>query len=138
MATAPLFSSLTGWNQPGKLRKWAGNVEYSTHNVFYPKSLPQRTKEIGIRKVLGASVTGIAVMLAKEFVILIILAMVIASPIAYYLIHQWLQGFAYRVNFSWWIFLSSGMSAILIAMLTVGYQSIKAAIANPVKSLRTE
>ncbi|SRR5579871_237339 len=98
----------------------------------------RRTKEIGIRKVLGASVTGIAVMLAREFVILIVLAMVIASPVAYYLVHQWLQGFAYRISFSCWIFLSSGMSAILIALLTVGYQAVKAAMANPVKSLKTE
>jgi putative ABC transport system permease protein len=98
----------------------------------------QRTKEIGIRKVLGASVTGIALMLAKEFVLLIIFSMVIASPIAYYLIHQWLQGFAYRVNISWWLFVMAGMAAILIALLTISYQALKAALANPVKSLRSD
>lgn len=98
----------------------------------------QRKKEIGIRKVLGASVLRITAMLAREFVFLIVLAMIIASPIAYYLIHQWLQDFAYRVDFSWWIFAIAGMSAILIALLTVSFQAIKAAIANPVKSLRTE
>jgi putative ABC transport system permease protein len=98
----------------------------------------QRTKEIGIRKVLGASVAGVAVMLAKEFILLIIIAMVIASPIAYYLIHQWLQGFAYRVNISWWLFVMAGMAAILIALVTISYQAVKAALANPVKSLRAD
>jgi putative ABC transport system permease protein len=98
----------------------------------------QRTKEIGIRKVLGASVAGIAVMLAKEFIFLIIFAMAIASPIAYYLIHQWLESFAYRVNISWWLFAMAGASAILIALLTISYQAVKAALANPVKSLRAE
>ncbi len=98
----------------------------------------QRTKEIGIRKVLGASVAGITVMLAKEFVFLIIIAMVIASPVAYYLIHQWLRGFAYRVNISWWLFALAGIAAILIALLTISYHALKAALANPVKSLRAE
>jgi putative ABC transport system permease protein len=98
----------------------------------------QRTKEIGIRKVLGASVGGVALMLAKEFIFLIILAMVIASPVAYYLIHQWLRNFAYRVNISWELFALAGIAAILIAMLTISYQAVKAALANPVKSLRAE
>jgi ABC-type antimicrobial peptide transport system permease subunit len=98
----------------------------------------QRTKEIGIRKVLGASVAGVALMLAKEFIFLVILAMLIASPVAYYLIHQWLQSFAYRVNISWWLFVLAGISAILIAMLTISYQAVKAALANPVKTLRAE
>jgi putative ABC transport system permease protein len=98
----------------------------------------QRTKEIGIRKVLGASVAGVAVMLAKEFILLIILAMVIASPIAYYFIHQWLQGFAYRVNISWWLFVMAGMAAILIALVTISYQAVKAGMVNPVKSLRAD
>jgi putative ABC transport system permease protein len=98
----------------------------------------QRTKEIGIRKVLGASVVGVALMLAKEFIFLIILAMVIASPIAYYLIHQWLRNFAYRVNISWELFALAGIAAILIAMLTISYQAVKAALANPVKSLRAD
>lgn len=98
----------------------------------------QRKKEIGIRKVLGASVGGVALMLAKEFIFLIILAMVIASPVAYYLIHQWLRNFAYRVNISWELFALAGIAAILIAMLTISYQAVKAALANPVKSLRAE
>ena len=98
----------------------------------------KRTKEIGIRKVLGASVTNITAMLSKEFLILILIAIVVASPVAYYFSHQWLQDFAYRTSISWWIFLIAGAGAILIALLTVSFQAIKAAIANPVKSLRTE
>jgi len=98
----------------------------------------QRTKEIGIRKVLGASVVGVALMLAKESVFLIIFAMVIASPIAYYLIHQWLQGFAYKINISWWLFAMAGISAILIGLVTISYQVVRAALANPAKSLRSE
>ena len=96
----------------------------------------QRTKEIGIRKVLGASVAGVAMMLAKEFIFLVIFAIVIASPIAYYLIHQWLRSFAYRVNISWSLFALAAIAAILIALLTIGYQWVKAALANPVESLR--
>jgi len=98
----------------------------------------KRTKEIGIRKVLGASVTNITAMLSREFFILILIAIIIASPVAYYFSHQWLQDFAYRTNVSWWVFLIAGAGAILIALLTVSFQAIKAAIANPVKSLRTE
>jgi len=98
----------------------------------------QRTKEIGIRKVLGASVAGVVLMLAKEFIFLIILAMLLAFPVAYYLIHQWLRNFAYRVNISWELFALSGIAAILIAMLTISYQAVKAALANPVKSLKAE
>ena len=98
----------------------------------------QRTKEIGIRKVLGASVAGVALMLAKEFILLVILAMLIASPVAYYLIRQWLLNFAYRVDMQWWLFPLAGIGAILIAMLTIGYHAVKAALANPVKSLKAE
>jgi putative ABC transport system permease protein len=97
-----------------------------------------RTKEIGIRKVLGASVTQIVNLLSKDFLKLVILGIVIASPIAYWAMNKWLQDFAYRVEISWWIFALAGMTAIVIALLTVSYQSIKAALANPVKSLRTE
>ena len=98
----------------------------------------QRTKEIGIRKVLGASVTQIVQLLSKDFLRLVILGIVIASPIAYWAMSKWLQDFAYRVDISWWIFALAGIVAIIIALLTVSYQAIRAAVANPVKSLRTE
>jgi putative ABC transport system permease protein len=98
----------------------------------------QRTKEIGIRKVLGASVPQIVQLLSKDFVRLVIIGIVIASPIAYYFMDKWLQDFAYRVEISWWIFALAGIVAISIALLTVSYQAIRAALMNPVKSLRTE
>jgi putative ABC transport system permease protein len=98
----------------------------------------QRTKEIGVRKVLGASVSNIVVLLSKDFIKLIILAFVIASPLAWFIMHNWLQDFAYRINISWWIFLLAGLLAITIALVTISFQSIKAAVANPVKSLRSE
>jgi predicted permease len=98
----------------------------------------QKTKEIGIRKVLGASVTGIVGMLSKDFLTLVIIAAVIAFPVAWWAMHRWLNDFAYRVNIGWWVFVIAGVVALLIALLTISFQSIKAAIANPVKSLRTE
>jgi putative ABC transport system permease protein len=98
----------------------------------------QRIKEIGIRKVLGASVTDITKMLSKDFLKLVVIAIVIASPIAWWVMNKWLQDFAYRVHITWWIFAAAGLIALLIAMLTVSLQAVKAAIANPVKSLRTE
>jgi len=98
----------------------------------------QRTKEIGIRKVLGASVNNIARMLSKDFLKLVLIASVIAFPVAAWAMNQWLQDFAYRVSISWWIFFVSGMIALLIALFTVAYQAIKAATMNPAKSLRTE
>ncbi len=97
-----------------------------------------RTKEIGIRKVLGASVAGITGLLAKDFLKLVVIAIVIASPLAYYFMKQWLADFAYRIEISWWMFVAAGAAAITIAFLTVGFQSVKAALANPVKSLRNE
>ena len=97
-----------------------------------------RTKEIGIRKVLGASVSQIVGLLSKDFLILVFVSILIASPIAYYFMQKWLQDFAFRIEISWWIFALSGFVALLIALLTVSYQAIKAAVANPVKSLRTE
>jgi len=101
-------------------------------------SAEQRVKEIGIRKVLGASVQSIVVILSKEFLKLVIIASFIAFPVAWFAMHKWLQDFAYRVNISWWVFLLAAVVAVLIALLTVGFRAIKAALANPVKSLRTE
>jgi putative ABC transport system permease protein len=98
----------------------------------------QRTKEIGIRKVLGASVTNIATLLSKDFVKLVFIAICIASPIAWWALSKWLLNFAYRTNLGWWIFAGAGAMAVLIAVLTVSFQAVKAAVANPVKSLRTE
>jgi len=101
-------------------------------------SIQQRVKEIGIRKVLGADVLSITTGLLKEFVKPVFIATIIAAPIAWYLIHRWLEVFAYRTNISWWVFIVAGVMALAIAILTISIQSIKAAIANPVKSLRTE
>ncbi len=98
----------------------------------------QRTKEIGIRKVLGASVPSIIGLLSKEFVQLVIVAMLIASPIAYFAMNRWLQDFAYRVEIGWWVFALAGGVALLIALLTVSTQAVKAALANPVEALRYE
>jgi putative ABC transport system permease protein len=97
-----------------------------------------RIKEIGVRKVLGASVTNITALLSKDFIKLVVIAIVIASAVASWAMHKWLQGYDYRVNISWWIFILAGLLSVLIALITVSYQFIKAAIANPVKSLRTE
>lgn len=101
-------------------------------------SARQRTKEIGIRKVLGASIISITQLLSTDFLKLVALAFVIASPVAWYIMNRWLQDFEYRVTIAWWIFLIAGVVAILIALLTVSFQAIKAAVANPIKSLRTE
>ena len=98
----------------------------------------QRIKEIGIRKVLGASVSGITGLLSKDFLRLVLVALVLAIPIAWYALSKWLEDFAYRINISWWIFLLAAVISLLIAFITVGFQAVKAAIANPVKSLRTE
>jgi putative ABC transport system permease protein len=98
----------------------------------------QRTKEIGIRKVLGANVFTIVRMLSVEFIKLIIISILIASPIAWFVMHKWLQGFAYRQYISWWVLAIAGVGAILIAFITISFQSIRAALTNPVKSLKTE
>jgi ABC-type antimicrobial peptide transport system permease subunit len=98
----------------------------------------KRTKEISIRKVLGARVITIMAMLSKDFVVLVLIALLIASPVAYYFMHQWLLDFAYRIDINWWVFVLAGAAAILIALITVSIHAIKAAIANPVKSLRAE
>ncbi len=97
-----------------------------------------KRKEIGIRKVLGSSVSGIVQMISKDFLKLVIISIVVAVPTAWWAMNKWLEGFAYRVTISWWVFAIAGIMALLIALITVSYQAIKAAIANPVKSLRSE
>jgi putative ABC transport system permease protein len=98
----------------------------------------QKTKEIGIRKTLGASIYSILVLLLKDFLKWIVLANIIAWPVSYYFMHKWLQDYAYRISISWWIFIISLIMALVIALLTVSFQAIKAAIANPVDALRYE
>lgn len=98
----------------------------------------QRTKEVGIRKVLGATVANVVYLFSKEFIILISIAFAIAAPIAWYFMHQWLQDYVYRITIGWWIFALGGLGAITIALITVSLKAIKAAVASPVKSLRTE
>ncbi len=98
----------------------------------------QRSKEIGIRKVLGASVQSITTLLSIDFIKLVLLAILIASPVAWWAMNKWLQDFAYKITISWWMFAAAGLGAILIALITVCFQSVKAALANPVKSLRSE
>jgi putative ABC transport system permease protein len=101
-------------------------------------SAEQRKKEIGVRKVLGASVAGVVGLLSKDFLKLVGIAILIATPVAWWAMNKWLQAFAYRVEISWWMFVLAGSVAVIIAMITVSFQAIRAAIANPVKSLRTE
>ncbi len=101
-------------------------------------AISQRIREIGVRKVLGASVTSIATMVTKDFIKPVLLAMLIAIPIAWWAMSEWLRDFVYRIQINWWVFVIAGASAIAIAVLTVSFQAIKAAVANPVKSLRTE
>ncbi len=98
----------------------------------------RRTREIGIRKVLGASVTGITGLLSKDFLLLVGISALIAFPVAWWTMHNWLQDFAYRIGISWWVFVVAGILVLLIALFTISFQSIKAAVANPVQSLRTE
>ena len=109
-----------------------GLLSLSAFNVL------QRTKEIGIRKVLGAPVSNIIYLLAKDFMLLVGIAFFIAVPVTWFVMNNWLHDFAYRISISWWIFLVAGVTAALIALLTISFQSIKAALANPVKSLRME
>jgi putative ABC transport system permease protein len=98
----------------------------------------QRTKEIGVRKILGASVFNVWYLLSKDFASLVVMSLFIATPLAYYFMSSWLQNYQYRADLSWWIFAGTGAAALIITLFTVSFQAIKAAIANPVKSLRTE
>ena len=98
----------------------------------------QRTKEIGVRKVLGATIANIWALLSKEFIFLVAVSFVIAAPLAWYGMQQWLKNYQYRIDISFWIFIATGMLALLITIATVSFQAIKAAVANPVKSLKSE
>jgi putative ABC transport system permease protein len=98
----------------------------------------QRTKEIGVRKVLGASISSLVVLLSKDFTRFVLLGLLAATPLAYFAMEKWLQNFAYRIDIGWWVFALAGGLALLIALATVSTQAIKAALANPVESLRYE
>jgi putative ABC transport system permease protein len=98
----------------------------------------RRKKEIGIRKVLGASVTTLILLLSNDFLRLVLLSLIIASPVAYYFMNQWLQDFAYRIDIYWWIFGIAAFFSLTIAFVAVGFQAMKAAVGNPAKSLRME
>ena len=101
-------------------------------------AITQRIKEIGVRKVLGANVSSIVTLLSKDFLKLVLIAAIIAFPVAWYAMSHWLQDFAYRINIHWWVFFLSAILALIVALVTVSFQAIKAALANPVNSLRSE
>lgn len=121
---------------------WAGGISVflACLGLFGLAALAaiNRTKEIGIRKVLGASLPGIVTLLSKDFIKLVIIALGIATPLAWYFMNKWLQDFEYRISIGWWVFIAAGALAIIVAFVTIGFQAVKAGIANPVKSLRTE
>ncbi len=98
----------------------------------------QRIKEVGIRKVLGASIGSIVYLFSKEFIVLISIAFLVAAPLAWYFMNNWLLDYAFRINISWWIFVAGGLMSIIIALATVSYRAIRAAVVNPVTSLRSE
>jgi putative ABC transport system permease protein len=98
----------------------------------------RRKKELGIRKVLGATVQGLVVLLSKDFIKLVLIALVLASPVAWYFMNKWLESFAYRIEIAWWMFALAALLAVVLALLTVSFQAVKAALTNPVRNLRTE
>ena len=109
-----------------------GLLGLSAYNIL------QRTREIGIRKVMGASVQNVVFILSKDFLLLVGISFLLAIPVAWWIMHNWLQDFAYRISIPWWVFAIAGIMAALIAFITISFQAIKAALSNPVKSLRTE
>ncbi|HEX6845864.1 MAG TPA: ABC transporter permease [Chitinophagaceae bacterium] len=121
---------------------WAGGISVflACLGLFGLAALAaiNRTKEIGIRKVLGASLPGIITLLSKDFLKLVVIALIIAAPLAWYFMNKWLQDFAYRISIGWWVFIAAGALAIIVAFVTIGAQAVRAGVANPVKSLRTE
>ena len=126
---------------------YAGELVYGPDDLYFlPGRLfglaaytaESRIKEIGIRKVLGASVTSITALLSKEFLRLVAVSFIIASPIAWLVMHNWLGGYPYRISIQWWVFALTGMLAFFIALATVSFQAIRAALANPVRNLRAE
>jgi putative ABC transport system permease protein len=133
------YKNETRWSS---IAGWAGGISIflACLGLFGLAALAavNRTKEIGIRKVLGATVTQVVGLLSKDFVKLITVALAIATPLAWYIMHNWLQGYAWRINITWWVFALTGGFAILVAVTTVSVQAIKAAMANPVKALRNE
>ena len=121
---------------------WAGSISIflACLGLFGLAALTavNRIKEIGVRKVLGASVSSIVRLLSKDFLKLVLIALLIASPVAWYFMHKWLQDYAYRIDIGLWVFAFTGIVAVFIAFVTISFQAIKAAVANPVKSLRAE
>jgi putative ABC transport system permease protein len=133
------YQSEARWNN---IAGWAGGISIFLACLgllgLTTLSAVNRTKEIGIRKILGASISTIYGLLSNEFIKLILIAFVIATPLAWYFMNKWLQGYPYRINIEWWVIVITGISTIIIALLAVSVQAIKAAFANPVKSLRVE
>jgi putative ABC transport system permease protein len=136
---ARFYASEVRWSN---IIGWAGGISIflAALGLFGLAALAvvNRTKEIGIRKVLGASLAGIIGLLTKDFFKLIIIAMFIATPLAWYFMNQWLQDFAYRISPGWWLFAAAGLLSLIIAFITIGFHAVKASLMNPVKSLRTE
>jgi putative ABC transport system permease protein len=126
----------------GKIVGWAGGISIFLACLglygLIALAAVNRIKEVGIRKVLGASIGSIAALLSKEYLKLVMIAIFIATPIAWYFTHQWLQDYAFRIDIGWWVFIMAGLAAIFIAVVTVSFQAIKTARENPVKALRTE